>query len=103
MGVQSFIKSALKSSLGVMDAEPVTIGDATALAVIDMTDSAMTLDIGGDDNRRSLRAIFAADAFATLPKSGQRATCRGKTWKIIEVDSGQAVLSITLEEPDRRK
>jgi hypothetical protein len=86
-----------------MDAESVTIGEDSALGVIDMTDSMMNLDIGGDDNKRSLRAIFPADAFATLPKSGQRATCRGKTWKIIEVDIGQAVLSITLEETDRRK
>lgn len=103
MGIQSFIKAALKSSLSTFDAETVTIGEQSGSAVIDMTDASMSLDMGGDDNQRSLRAVFAVDAFDPLPKSGQRATCRGRIWKIAEVDTGQAVLSITLTEPDKRR
>jgi hypothetical protein len=102
MGVQSFLKSALISSLNTMDAEPVVINSETGLAIIDATDSMIELDTASDKNPRSLRAVFAADAFMPVPKSGDRATARGKTWKVREVDLGQVTLSLTLQEVNRR-
>lgn len=102
MGVQSFIRGALKSSLHHFDPETVTIGGVSASAVIDTTDSGRDLDIGGDNLPRTIRATFAADAFPAPPKAGAKATTRGRAWKITEVESGLAGLHLTLEEIGKR-
>lgn len=102
MGVQSFIRAALKSSLTKLEAEDVTIGSETASAIIDTDTQSLDLDIGGDNLPRELRCTFAADAFSATIKSGMRATARGLTWKIADVEKGQAGLHLTLQEPDKR-
>jgi hypothetical protein len=103
MGVQQFIKAALSASLEIMDAEPVIIGDETKKGVIGETEAVLDLMEGGDSNRRSITVVFPANAFTTLPRSGGRATARGETWQIRDVESGPAALRITLEEPERRR
>ena len=82
--------------------EDCTIGTETKKGVVDDTGSELMINEGGDDNQRSLRVVFAGNAFATLPASGKRATCRGKTWQITTVDDSPGCLTIDMIEPERR-
>lgn len=102
MGVASFVKSALTSSLDTLSAEDVTIGGATARGIVEDTGAELMLNEGGDDNQRGLRVTFPSAAFATVPTSGKRATCRSLTWQITSVDNSPACLTIDMIEPERR-
>lgn len=102
MGVASFVRSAFISSLVTFDAEDVTISGETQKGVIEDIGAETMIGEGGDQNQRALRVSFPGAAFATTPKSGKRATCRGQTWQISRVDDGVGALVIEMEEPERR-
>jgi len=85
-----------------LDAENVIIGGQTQLGVVEDIGAELMLSEGGDNNQRGLRIAFPAAAFTTLPRSGQAATCRSKTWQITRVDNGPGSLVIEMIEPERR-
>src|SRR5690606_34761352 len=82
MGVQQFVKAALKSSLSTFDAESITIGASTIKAVIDDIESNTQSGVGAKHSERTLVVTFPADAISTIPKSGDSVTARGMTWQI---------------------
>ena len=106
MGVQRFIKSAFKASLKTFDAESVTIGGVDIQAVIDTNNSSNSLGLGAVDNERTLVVQFPADFTGEL-KSGMIAVARGEKWQISSeagsIQRGQAAITVTLVEPERRR
>lgn len=106
MSVQSFLKSALKSSLTTLGAETITIGGVTFSAVIDETASSNELGRGANKDERTLIVKFAADAYSGTMKSGTAVTARSQSWQIsAEPDAirkGQVATTLTLVEPERR-
>lgn len=102
MGVAAFVKAAFESSLATFDAETVTINGASAFGVIEDIGAELGIAEGGDEMQRGLRVSFPAGAFATVPRSGKRATCRSQTWQITRVDNGPGSLVLEMVEPERR-
>jgi len=102
MGVAAFVKAAFEASLTTFDAETVTINGTSASGVVEDIGAELGIAEGGDEMQRGLRVSFPAGAFATVPRSGKRATCRSITWQITRVDNGPGSLVIEMIEPERR-
>jgi hypothetical protein len=106
MGLQAFLKSGFEQSLETFDAETVTIGSESFLAIIDEKTSARPLGVGAQKDERTLVIQFVAGAFTGALSSGQEVTARGEAWQISAepdgIRTGQAAVTITLVEPDRR-
>ena len=106
MNVQSFLKSALKSSLPTLGAETITIGGTSISAIINETESSNELGRGANKDERTLVVQFAADAYTGSTKSGVTVTARGQTWQISadspSIRKGQVATTLTLVEPERR-
>jgi len=106
MGVQQFLKQALKASLPTFDAEDVVFGEVTVQAVINEGSDAGQLGEGADIPNRLLTITFPADALAKPPIPGAVATARGRQWQVASeppVHAGQIAITLTLEEPAKRK
>ena len=106
MSVQSFLKSALKSSLTTLGAETITIGGTSISAVIDETGSSNELGRGANKDERTLIVKFATDAYTGTMKSGTAVTARSQAWQISaepeSIRKGQVATTLTLVEPERR-
>lgn len=108
MGVQQFLKAALKASMPVFDEESITIGGSTFGAIIDETASRNELGKGASLNERTLVVQFPADSYTGALKSGQFVTARGLQWQIDANDPGavrrgQIATTLVLVEPERGK
>jgi hypothetical protein len=106
MGVQDFLKGALKRSMETFDAEEILIEGQTVLAIIDETSSANPLGTGAKKDERELTVQFAAADFQGKLKSGMKVTARDEVWQISAEDGGirkgQVAVTVILVEPGRR-
>lgn len=106
MGVQKFLKSALKSSMATFDAEEIGIGDTLLHAIIDESRMGSELGIGANKNERTLIVQFPYSSYMGKLKSGMMVYARGQKWQIhVEGESikiGPIATTLTLVEPERR-
>ena len=106
MNIQSFLKSALKSSLTTMGAETISIGGTSIKAIINEMESSNALGRAASKDERTLVVQFASDAYSGSTRSGVMVTARGYTWQISSespsIRDGQVAKTLTLVEPERR-
>jgi len=96
------VKTAFTSSLSILSAELVEIGQQSALGVVDDIGAELGVAEGGHALERALRVSFPGGAFSPPPRSGRKATCRGLVWQISVVDDSPGSLVIDMIEPERR-
>jgi hypothetical protein len=102
MGVQSDLRRLMASNLTMFDAEEVTLGGLAFKGVLAESTASIDLFDGGTETTRELKAQFPARTFATMPRPGQRATARGRTWKITSVEDGLTAVTLTLGDVNHR-
>jgi hypothetical protein len=106
MGIQQRVKSFLSSAMDQLDGETITIGGTDVSAVIDATEVGDMLGSGAKATQRTLVVQYSIADYSAAVRSGESVTARGETWQVAAEDGGvrrgQAAVTLTLVEPERR-
>lgn len=90
----------------MIGSEEITIAGVKIQAVIDETTSSNALGIGATNNERTMVVKFPPASYTGTLKSGKAVIARGQTWQIAgdpdSIRKGQAAITLTLIEPERR-
>lgn len=106
MGIQDTIKALLSSEMDKFDGETIVIDGTNVTAVIDVTEAGDMLSTGAKATERTLVVQYSLADYSSAVRSGTSVTARGETWQVApepgSVRRGQAAVTLTLVEPERR-
>lgn len=106
MGIQDTVKAMLSRAMDQFDGETIVIGGTSVAAVIDMKEAGEMLSTGAKAAERTLVVVYSVADYSGAVRSGTSVTARGETWQVSpepgSIRRGQAAVTLTLVEPERR-
>lgn len=100
-----FAATAFDSASAVIGMEPLTISDGPPIQVVlNESEFSQESEDGGFEQIAALDAVVRVDVFrAAYPGDIQRnkATARGKTWRVAKVRPGASFVAIVLISPNK--